>query len=218
MGITQPPPEAGQGIWPIAAPQETSDWIPQKCTGFIALCFVVLVLYIHVINIFSSLRHWHRKIVWIPQRVKQSSITCLKCCVLRAWLIHVKCIPVPWSLLHWHQHQWSKHDLCDLNQYQSNATKHKPCAQFMGCTVPSGPCLNVKTVVPKYGDSHVKNKTVSRPSYLYHGDPYAGKTASLYWDGPQGFYSLYDKTSYIQISWIHQAMRLGVLIILSTMI
>ena len=29
-----------------------------------------------------------------------------------------------------------------------------------------------------YGDSHVW------PSYLEHGDPYAGKTTSLYWDGP----------------------------------
>ena len=30
----------------------------------------------------------------------------------------------------------------------------------------SEPCLNVKTVFPRYGDSHVKDKTVARPSYL----------------------------------------------------
>ena len=30
----------------------------------------------------------------------------------------------------------------------------------------SGSCLNIKTVFPRYGDSHVKDKTVARPSYL----------------------------------------------------
>ena len=29
-----------------------------------------------------------------------------------------------------------------------------------------GPRLNIKTVFPRYGDSHVKDKTVVRPSYL----------------------------------------------------
>ena len=48
----------------------------------------------------------------------------------------------------------------------------------------SGPRLDIKTIFPRYGDSHVKDKTVARPSYLQHGDPYTGKTASLYWDGP----------------------------------
>ena len=32
--------------------------------------------------------------------------------------------------------------------------------------VRSEPRLNIKTVFPKYGDSHVKDKTVARPSYL----------------------------------------------------
>ena len=35
-----------------------------------------------------------------------------------------------------------------------------------------------------YGDSHVEDKTVVRPSYLQHGDAYTGKTTSLYWDAP----------------------------------
>ena len=38
--------------------------------------------------------------------------------------------------------------------------------------------LNIKTVFPRYGDSHVKDKMVAK-----HGDPYIGKTTALYWDG-----------------------------------
>ena len=30
----------------------------------------------------------------------------------------------------------------------------------------TGPHLNIKTIFPRYGDSHVKDKTVARPSYL----------------------------------------------------
>ena len=33
--------------------------------------------------------------------------------------------------------------------------------------------LNIKTIFSRYGDSH-----------LQHGNPYTGKMASLYWDGP----------------------------------
>ena len=29
-----------------------------------------------------------------------------------------------------------------------------------------GPHLNIKTIVHRYGDSHVKDKTAMRPSYL----------------------------------------------------
>ena len=35
-----------------------------------------------------------------------------------------------------------------------------------------------------YEDYHDQHKTAMRQSYLYHGDPYTGKTASLYWDSP----------------------------------
>ena len=48
---------------------------------------------------------------------------------------------------------------------------------------PWGP-LNIKTVFSRYGDSHVKNKTIVRLSYLYNGNSYTDKTTSLYWDGP----------------------------------
>ena len=51
-------------------------------------------------------------------------------------------------------------------------------------TMPSGPRLNIKIVFPRYGDSHVKDKTVARLSYLWHGDPYASKKTRLYWDSP----------------------------------
>ena len=36
-----------------------------------------------------------------------------------------------------------------------------------------------------YMDFHVKDKTVMRPSYLYHEYPYTGKTTFLYSDSPQ---------------------------------
>ena len=38
----------------------------------------------------------------------------------------------------------------------------------------------MKDRFPSYGNSHVKDKTVVRPSYLLRGDPYTGKTTSLY--------------------------------------
>ena len=49
--------------------------------------------------------------------------------------------------------------------------------------VPSGTLSQYKDRLYKYG-SHIKDKTVAKPTYLYNGDPYTGKTASLYWDGP----------------------------------
>ena len=44
--------------------------------------------------------------------------------------------------------------------------------------------MYILAVFPRYGDSHVKDKTVTRLSYLQHGDPYTGKSASVYWDCP----------------------------------
>ena len=40
-------------------------------------------------------------------------------------------------------------------------------------------------VCDQYKNSHYKDKTVGRPSYLYNGNFYTGKKASLYWDGLQ---------------------------------
>ena len=41
-------------------------------------------------------------------------------------------------------------------------------------STPPGPCLNIKTVIPRFRDSHVKDNTVARPSYLLHGDRFSG--------------------------------------------
>ena len=41
------------------------------------------------------------------------------------------------------------------------------CCHYMcKALLRSGPCLNIKTVFPRYGESHAKDKTVARPSYL----------------------------------------------------
>ena len=73
----------------------------------------------------------------------------------------------------------------------------KVLCQFCG----PGSCLNIKTVFPRYGESHVKDKTVARLSYLKHRDPYTGKTTSLYWDGPQGSRARFSINSVDQGSW-----------------
>ena len=41
--------------------------------------------------------------------------------------------------------------------------------------------LQHKEHISRYGDSNDKDKTVVRPSYFYHGNPYAGVTLSLCW-------------------------------------
>ena len=41
-----------------------------------------------------------------------------------------------------------------------------------------------KDGLPRCGNFHYKYKTVVRPSYLYNGNSYTGKTTSLYWDEP----------------------------------
>ena len=58
-----------------------------------------------------------------------------------------------------------------------------------------GPRFNIKTVFFRYGDTHIKDKTVARPSYLYNCDPYTGKTTSLYWD------SLLDPALCVSFPW-----------------
>ena len=63
----------------------------------------------------------------------------------------------------------------------SQTISHTPLAVLQK----PGPRLNIKTIFPGYGDSHVKDKTVSRPSYLLHGDHYTGKTVYWYWDTPR---------------------------------
>ena len=54
------------------------------------------------------------------------------------------------------------------------------------CLSPPGLRVNIKTVLPGYRNSHIKDKTVLRPSYLYNGNFYADKTAFIHWDGSRG--------------------------------
>ena len=83
------------------------------------------------------------------------------------------------------------------------------------------PRLNIKK------EYHVKDKMATRPSYLYNGNPYTGKTASSYWEGPRricimvnqhwpevfnigpgnGLVSLGNKSSHIQIIRRHAIVR-----------
>ena len=51
-----------------------------------------------------------------------------------------------------------------------------------GIWVPS----QYKDHLSRYIYFHYKDKTVVRPFYLYNGNSYTGKSASLYWDGPPG--------------------------------
>ena len=44
--------------------------------------------------------------------------------------------------------------------------------------------FNMKTIFPRYGDIHYKDKTVVRLSYHDKGNPYTDKTTSLYWGDP----------------------------------
>ena len=46
-----------------------------------------------------------------------------------------------------------------------------------------------KDNLSRYGYSHYKDKMVIRPSYLYNGKPYTGKTPSLCWDSPLDFHT-----------------------------
>ena len=71
----------------------------------------------------------------------------------------------------------------DINNHHADFNGTTVCRSLEALQIP-GPRLNIKTIFPRYGDSHVKDKTVVRPSFLKHGDPYTGKTTSLYLDGP----------------------------------
>ena len=82
-----------------------------------------------------------------------------------------------------------------------------------------------KGCLSRYGDSHVqdshvKDKTVARPSHHQHGNPYTGKTTSLYWDSPWFLFGttvrfrgmvLLHKNCFswhhidLQAGWIHKA-------------
>ena len=52
-----------------------------------------------------------------------------------------------------------------LNLYMMKCIKFHPTVDEFVSTE-TGPHLNIKTIFPRYGDSHIKDKTVTRPSYL----------------------------------------------------
>ena len=76
--------------------------------------------------------------------------------------------------------------VCHKSMYTSDISKHlNASASSLIPTGESGLRVNIKAVSPRNGDSHAKDKTVARPFYPYHGDPYTGKTTCLYWDSSQ---------------------------------
>ena len=54
-------------------------------------------------------------------------------------------------------------------------------------------------VLPRYGDSHVKDKMVARLSYLKHEDPYSGKMISLHWDAHTRYHII--SRQFISLKW-----------------
>ena len=48
----------------------------------------------------------------------------------------------------------------------------------------SGPWFNIKMSSYQYRESHYRDKTILRPSYLHNEIPYTGKMTSLYWINP----------------------------------
>ena len=58
------------------------------------------------------------------------------------------------------------------------------CHSFIFSHTPlkSGGHLNIKMSSYRYRDSYVKDKTVSRPSYLQHGNPHISERQTWYWD------------------------------------
>ena len=52
-----------------------------------------------------------------------------------------------------------------------------------------GPVSIVKTVFPRYADSHAKDKTVGETVLSLAWESHTGKTTSLFWDGPMLIFS-----------------------------
>ena len=70
-----------------------------------------------------------------------------------------------------------------LIQGQGHAKEKIPGCQVWQFKQTAGGRLNIRMSFYKYRDSHVKDKTVSRPSYLKRGNPHTWERRSLYWDG-----------------------------------
>ena len=100
------------------------------------------------------------------------------CCYRSSWQRHHICIYVFIPMIPFFDLLREKWSLAFLTFHET---------RLPGCQVvftENQGRLNIKTVLPRYGDSHVKDKRVARPSYLKYGNSYTGKTISLYWDKP----------------------------------
>ena len=103
----------------------------------------------------------------------------------RCFLLNVSftfCGPQSGVTRNMNAHVHCEHTRANLHLVESFRVPQRLCLIYWKQT--PGPRLNIKTVFPGLG-FHYKVKTVVRPFYLYNGNSYAGKTASLYWDGPQ---------------------------------
>ena len=135
----------------------TVQYIPRNMhTVFALLCFVVVIHWL-IFPYPSGLLHWHcGNLTIAPVPAKQ-----------------------PWWIWINTSCEFIMND-CITTTKQSTT---KPCAYFLGYTVPPfsttdshtpGPRLNIKTVLSTYGDFHVKDKTASylvRPCFLLRRPP-----------------------------------------------
>ena len=58
------------------------------------------------------------------------------------------------------------------------------CSLSLQTCTPAGGCLNIKMLSHQYRDSHLLNKMVSKPSYLYNGNPHTWKNCIYIKTGP----------------------------------
>ena len=77
--------------------------------------------------------------------------------------------------------QWSDRIIISSHKWKMYFTSKHLCSGSLSFYVylpppPPPPRLNIKTVFPRNGNSRVKDETVVKPSYLWHGGPYTGKT------------------------------------------
>ena len=78
-----------------------------------------------------------------------------------------------------------RHIVCVCTLHDSSALLWCRSSQSVKENKTSGAHLSINILSYQKKDSHVKDKTVSRPSYLWHGNPHTLKRRTLYWDGAQ---------------------------------
>ena len=71
----------------------------------------------------------------------------------------------------------------DASPFGSKNSRQPRLRKFPDWRITVG-LFNIKMLSYQYRESHYKDKTVVRPSYLYQGNLHTGKMASLYWISP----------------------------------